>query len=72
MATLMEAFPKEIARVRVVLDQYRAMGPSGQFGAMMTARALRTADRAVISGDMISMVDAYQELQDVTAMWLPT
>lgn len=65
--TLGDAFPKEQARVREVLDIYKEIGPPGAFGAMMIEQTLRRADQALISGDLIEMIAAYKEMQEVKA-----
>lgn len=62
--TLGEALPKEIARVRdVVLPAYVEIGPPGQFAAAMMRAILDRASVAMISGDLIGMMRAYEELK---------
>lgn len=61
--TLGEAFPAAQARVRELLGEYRAIGPSGTFGVAVLEDVLRRADVAVISGDLPQMIALYQELQ---------
>ncbi|MGE0334463.1 MAG: hypothetical protein AB7Q76_04170 [Gammaproteobacteria bacterium] len=65
METLGDAFPREQARVRRVLETYREIGPVGAFGAMMIEQALQRADKAVISGDLAELIAAYKELQSI-------
>lgn len=65
METLADALPKEMARVREVLGHYKAIGPAGTFGAAMIEQYLRAADAAVISGDVVKMLQAYKALQDI-------
>lgn len=43
METIGEALPKEQARCRELLSQYRAIGPAGHFGAIMIEQALKRA-----------------------------
>lgn len=57
------ALPAEQARVREVLGHYREIGPAGAFACAMMERALRAADTAVMSGDVVAMIGAYQELK---------
>lgn len=64
MSSVGEEFPKEQARVRELLGEYRAMGPAGQFGAMMLEQTLQRADAAMASGDIVAIMRAFQELKD--------
>lgn len=64
MTSLGEDFPKEQARCREVLSQYREIGPPGRFGALMIEDMLRRADRAAMSGDVIEMIRVYEEMRD--------
>lgn len=63
--SLAEALPKEMARVRNVLGHYHAVGTAGIFGAAFIEQDLAAADRAVMSGDVIAMIQAYQKLQEI-------
>ena len=63
MSTLGDEFPKEQARVRELLAQYRAIGPSGMFGAAMIEQAMQRADQAAISGDVVAILRSYEELK---------
>lgn len=63
--TLAEALPQEMARVRVVLGHYRELGPVGSIGAMLIELDLQAADRAVMSGDVVAMLQAYEKLKGV-------
>ena len=56
MKTLGEALPEEQARVRIVLGHYKEIGPAGMFGATMIEQTLQKADQAVMSGDIIAML----------------
>lgn len=58
-----EQFPLEQARVRELLTQYKAIGPAGAFGAAMIEQALRRADQATISGDVLAILRSYEELK---------
>ena len=64
METVGDAFPKEQARVRELLQQYIALGDVGKFGALMLNLALERADKAAISGDIVEILRSYQELKD--------
>lgn len=63
--TLAAALPKECARVREVLGHYKAIGPAGMFGAAFIEQDLREADQAMISGDVVAMIRAYQKLKEI-------
>ena len=64
--TLVDALPKEMARVREVLGHYKALGnPAGIFGAMMIEKSLQKAGWAVVSGDVVAMIAAYKDLQTI-------
>lgn len=63
--SLAEALPKEMARVREVLGHYREIGPAGMFGAAFIEQDLREADNAVMSGDVVRMIQAYEKLKGI-------
>lgn len=63
--SLAEAMPKEMARVRQVLGYYKEIGPAGMVGAAFIEQDLREADAAVMSGDVVRMLTAYQKLKDI-------
>ncbi len=63
--SLGDALPKECARVRIILGHYKEIGPAGYWGAANIEQALRDADRAMISGDVITMIRAYKQLQEI-------
>jgi len=65
MESLGTALPKEQARVREVLGHYKEIGPAGMFAATMIEQSLQKADQAVISGDVVAMMVAYQDLQKI-------
>lgn len=67
MKSLAEAIPEEQARVREVLAIYKSIGPAGAFGAMTIEADLAAADRAVMSGDVVEMLMAYETLKDIQA-----
>lgn len=63
--TLGQAHPAECRRVRGVLRQYIEAGPPGLVGAAVIEAALRRADEAQASQDVVAMVLSYQELQEI-------
>lgn len=60
-------FPHQQARVREVLKLYQEIGPAGHFGALMIESALRDADAALASGDIIRILQAYKALKEIEA-----
>ena len=64
--SLSDALPKELARVREVLGHYKEIGAAGVFGAAMIEQSLSAADKAIISGDIVEMITAYKDLQDIS------
>ena len=61
--SLGEALPAEIRRVRdEVLPQYLAI-PTGAFAAAMMRASLDQASKAMIEGDVIAMMRAYEDLK---------
>lgn len=65
--TLAEALPREQARVRALMPAYREIGPPGAFALMMMERSLQAADQAVMSGDVVAMMQALKDLQEYRA-----
>ena len=63
MNSVGDEFPKEQARVRELLGEYKALGPVGVFGATMIEQVLKRADQAAISGDVVAVVRSFQELK---------
>lgn len=63
--SLAEALPLEMARVREVLGHYREIGPAGMFGAAFIEQDLQAADKAVMSGDIVQMLQAYETLKAI-------
>ena len=64
MGSLAEEFPKEQARVRMIQQHAKEIGPAGAFLVAMTEASLRRADEAAMSGDAVAMIRAYQDLKD--------
>lgn len=63
--TVGDDFPKQQARVRQCLQRGREIGPEGFFYVMVCEEALREADEAAISGDIVRILAAYQKLKDI-------
>lgn len=62
-ATLADALPKEIERCQELLMQYAAIGPVGTFGATMIRREIDAAHKAMMEGDVVAMIRAYEALK---------
>lgn len=61
--SLAETLPREQARVRELILIYREIGPAANFAIMMMERSLQAADQAAISGDVIAMLRALEDLR---------
>lgn len=64
--SLAEALPKEQARVRKLIVVYRdpLLNGAGELAARMMEMSLQAADRAIMSGDLLGMMQAYQDLKE--------
>jgi len=60
-----EDFPKQQARVRDVLEQFKKIGPAGAIGAALIEHSLRQADDALASGDVLKILVAYDGLRKI-------
>ena len=65
-APLGEAYPKEQARLRVILGHYKEIGLAGCIGVMLIESSLQAADEAAISGDVAAMIAAFEDMQTYT------
>lgn len=64
--TLGDALPRQIAFVEdVVIPAYESIGPSGAFALSWIRPALARAKKAVAEVDVVAMIDAYKELEDI-------
>jgi len=62
--TLGDALPREIARVRdEVLPEYVAIGSAGAIASAMMRQSLDRASKAMIEGDVVAMIRAYEDLK---------
>ena len=62
--SLAEALPIEQARVRALIVTYRQLPNNvGLIAAMLMENTLQRADTAVMSGDLIGMIRAYEDLK---------
>lgn len=65
--SLGEAFPKMQARIRKLLGYGKEIGPAGAFYVMVCEQALREADEAAVSGDVVAMLRAYEKMKEIKA-----
>lgn len=56
-----ELLPREQTRVRELLKVYETI-PAGIYGAAVIKESLRKAEEAAISGDVVKILVAYQDL----------
>jgi len=63
MSSVGEELPKEQARVRRLIEIYKTIGPVGNFAIMMMNQSLADAERAAISGDVVAILQAYNDLK---------
>lgn len=61
---LAEAYPKEQARLRELIEQYRAIGPAGTFGLAVIQDVLTRSEKAAAEQDTVTMIRCYQEMQE--------
>ena len=65
MESLADALPAEQARVRKLITLYRdpALNGAGELSARMMEMSLQAADKAAASGDVVGMIQAYEDLK---------
>lgn len=67
-ATLADAYPAEQKRVRELLAEAKRLPPqSGFFYVAVCEAALREADQAALSGDVVAMLRAYKAMKEIEA-----
>lgn len=65
MSSLGEELPKEMARVRdKVMPAYLEIGPAGMFALTMMRAELDAAAKAMMEGDAVGMMQAYEALKE--------
>jgi hypothetical protein len=65
--TLAEALPKEMARVRdEIMPMYQAIGQAGAPALFMMRMELDIAAAAMMNGDTVTMLRAYESLKGFT------
>ncbi|MEO8082541.1 MAG: hypothetical protein ABI780_01830 [Ardenticatenales bacterium] len=71
MANLMEGMRDELRRVRGIEEQYKSLrgqpGINVEFALAMMADAIRAAEDAQATGDIVAMIQCYQALKGFEA-----
>jgi hypothetical protein len=63
MDTIGDALPKEMERIRNLIPIYESLGPAGRFTITMMKLDLIEAERAIMEGDTVAMIQVYQSLK---------
>ncbi len=61
--TLADGIQEELKRNRELLVEYKLIGPSGTFGAAIIEQKIANTDRAMLEGDIVSMLRCHEELK---------
>jgi hypothetical protein len=62
-STLGDVLPKEIERCQELLTEYAALGPAGAWGHVAISRDIAAAHKAMMEGDVVAMLRAYEHLR---------
>lgn len=66
MGNLIDGMFTQMNRARELLQQYEALPDgSGVFGAMFIKKAIQQGEAAIASGDVVQMLQAYHELENL-------
>lgn len=65
MSSIAEEYPKQQARIRALIAIAREIGPAGAFYLAVCEDALREADAAAMSGDVVRMFRAYKTMTEI-------
>jgi len=61
---LAEALLEELKRNRELLAIYKEIGPAGTFAYTMVSKDIDDANKAMIEGDVVSMIQCYETLKN--------
>ena len=61
--TLPDAIRQEMQRCRELIATYDEVGPVGNFARVAIGEAVRQAEAAVASGDVVAMIDSLRTMQ---------
>ena len=62
MSSLAETLPQEIARVQELIKDYESV-PIGHIAASLMKQDIAKAHTAMMAGDLVGMIAAYEELK---------
>lgn len=63
MSSVGEDFPRQQQRVRELREEYVQIGRAGALGLVMIDQVLARAERAAMSGDVLQILQSYEELR---------
>ena len=63
ISTLADKLPEEIERCQELLAEYKALGPVGAFGHAAISADIKAAHKAMMEGDVVAMLKAYNALK---------
>lgn len=66
MSSLGEEFPKQQARMRVLLGYGKEIGRAGVFYCAVIEDILKRADKAAMEQDLPAMIALFKEMEDVS------
>lgn len=64
MINLFEALTNEIERNSKLIHLYEEIGPVGAFGKIMIQADIDNAKKALASGDVVEIAQAYEAMKD--------
>jgi hypothetical protein len=62
--TLADGLLEELKRNRELLSQFEAIGAPGMIGASMIRQDIEYAEKAMVEGDTIAMIQVYKTLKE--------
>ena len=60
---LIEGLQAELTRCRELLEAYKELGTVGLFGKLVIQESVHKGEAAMVSGDVIKMLRAYEDLK---------
>lgn len=62
---LMDGLLNELNRVRELKEHYDEI-PQGAFGSVMIQQSIEKAEKSIKDNDVVAMLSAYKDLQEIT------
>lgn len=62
--SLPEMLLQELYRCRDLCEVYKAIGPSGAFGLTLIRMKMARAERALMNGEAVEIMQSYSELKE--------